>query len=366
MTMANSHSLPRKWDGRIGLESATSPAPPWSCIVRSARPPSPGRASLCPRGTAAAEGACKVHNHKAMGMDNATNPGSWRELYPFESHFADIEGHRIHYVDEGRGTPVVMVHGNPTWSFYYRNLVRDLSATHRAIAVDHMGCGLSDKPQDYPYRLRRHIDNLECLMDHVLGGEKLSLIVHDWGGAIGMGYAVRHPERIERIVVLNTAAFLVDRCPLRIRLCRAPILGPLLLRGLNGFAQAAIKMAVAKGRRLAPLVRAGLLAPYDSYANRIAQLRFVQDIPLSPKHPTWDTMVEIEKGLPQLARKPMLIGWGTQDFCFNDRFLKEWQARFPEASVHAFEDAGHYVLEDAYDRIGPLVTQFLKPDAIVS
>lgn len=297
-----------------------------------------------------------------MRMETATDARhTWRELYPFESHFADIGGHQVHYIDEGAGAPVVMVHGNPTWSFYYRNLVRDLSATHRAIAVDHMGCGLSDKPQDYPYRLRRHIENLEYLVDHVLQIKKLSLVVHDWGGAIGMGYAVMHPERIERVVVLNTAAFLVDRCPARIRLCRAPLLGPLLVRGLNGFARAAIVMAVAKGRRLPKPVSAGLLAPYDSYANRIAQLRFVQDIPLSPRHPSWGTMVEIQHGLPQLADKPMLICWGMQDFCFNARFLEAWRTHFPKADVHTFEDAGHYVLEDAYDRIGPLATQFLNP-----
>ena len=298
-----------------------------------------------------------------MRMDTATDAQQdWRELYPFESRFADVGGHQIHYVDEGRGASVVMVHGNPTWSFYYRNLVRDLSATHRAVAIDHMGCGLSDKPQDYPYCLRQHIDNLEHLIDDVLRIEKLSLVVHDWGGGIGMGYAVRHPERIERIVVLNTAAFLLDQCPARIRVCRAPLLGPLLVRGLNGFARAAIFMAVAKGRRLPKSVRSGLLAPYDSYANRVAQLRFVQDIPLAPSHPTWAAMAEIQHGLSRLTDKPMLICWGTQDFCFNDRFLEEWKTRFPEATVHTFEDAGHYVLEDAYDRIGPLAREFLSTE----
>ena len=123
----------------------------------------------------------------------------WRPLYPFASHYAVIAGGRQHYLDEGRGPAVVMLHGNPTWSFYYRNLVLALRDEHRVIVPDHMGCGLSDKPQEYTYTLRQHIDNLEHLLDEELQVPEVDLVVHDWGGAIGMGYAVRHPERIRQI-----------------------------------------------------------------------------------------------------------------------------------------------------------------------
>ena len=226
---------------------------------------------------------------------------SWRGLYPFASHYVERGGVRQHYVDEGQGPAVVMVHGNPTWSFYYRNVVEALRGRHRTIVPDHVGCGLSDKPQDYPYRLGQHVANLEHLLDDELGLEKVDLIVHDWGGAIGMGYAVRHPERIGRIVVLNTAAFLMDFCPFRIRVCRWPVFGPLALRGFNAFARAATSMAVEKP--LAPEVCEGLLAPYDNWANRIAILRFVQDIPLGRSHPSHETLADIQKQLHTLAEK---------------------------------------------------------------
>jgi len=289
------------------------------------------------------------------------NIRNWREHYPFTSNFCNLSvGHRLHYIDEGDGSPVVMLHGNPTWSFYYRNLVRGLKPRHRCIVPDHLGCGLSDKPQHASYRLEQHIMNLEELLFAHLKLTTFSLILHDWGGAIGMGLAVRHPERIARITVLNTAAFMLPYCPWRIRLCRIPGFGALAVRGFNAFARGAQVMAI-KGRRLSPSVRAGYLAPYDSWRNRIALHRFVQDIPLHPRHPTWATIAELEARLPILQDKPMMICWGGRDFCFNDRFLDVWRQKFPQAEVHRFADAGHYILEDAGEQILPLIQDFLIP-----
>ncbi len=294
--------------------------------------------------------------------ENINGNAGWRTLYPFESHFCEIDGHRLHYLDEGSGPVVVMLHGNPTWSFYYRDLVLALRHTHRCIVPDHMGCGLSDKPQRYPYRLRNHIANLEWLLDRELGLEKAALVVHDWGGAIGMGYAARHPQRISRLVVLNTAAFLLPECPWRIRICQLPVFGSVAIRCLNAFAGAATRMAMGNGRKLTGAVRQGFLFPYDSYANRIANLRFVQDIPLRQNHPTWSTLEEIEESLPRLAEKAMLICWGEQDFCFTTAFLDEWTRRFPNARVHRFPEAGHYILEDACREVLPLIRGFLQAD----
>ena len=135
-------------------------------------------------------------------------------LYPFQSRFFEHLGLRLHYLDEGAGDPVVMLHGNPTWSFYYRRLVEALRTSHRVIAPDHIGCGLSDKPDDghYDYTLARRVEDLDALLEW-LGVEKnVTLVLHDWGGMIGMTWACRHPERIARIVVLNTAAFPMPRC----------------------------------------------------------------------------------------------------------------------------------------------------------
>jgi pimeloyl-ACP methyl ester carboxylesterase len=283
--------------------------------------------------------------------------GPLRALYPFHTARLPLPGGAMSYVDEGAGPPVLLVHGNPTWSFYYRRLIAALAPTHRAVAPDHLGCGLSDKPQRYPYTLSAHIDNLGRLVDH-LGLDQLDLVVHDWGGAIGMGWAVRNPERVRRIVVLNTAAFLSPRLPLRIAVCRYPVFGDVAVRGLNAFAGAAVFMAVE--RRLSPEVRRGFLHPYGSWADRVAIQRFVRDIPMSPRHPTWGVVDAIDRELSSLRRHPMLILWGGKDWCFSDHFLAGWLARFPDAEAVRFDRAGHYVLEDAHEQIVPRVVRFLN------
>lgn len=289
-----------------------------------------------------------------------TTRESWRALYPFESHYFDLAGTRMHYLDEGTGSPVVMLHGNPTWSFYYRDLVLGLRDECRVVVPDHIGCGLSDKPQDYPYRLEQHITNLTRLLNDGLGLGDITLILHDWGGAIGTGYAVRFPKRVSRLVVLNTAAFVLTECPLRIAICKLPVFGSVAIRMLNGFARSALYMAVVNRRAITQSVRDGYLAPYNSYHNRIANLRFVQDIPLSRKHPSWETIAEIEGRLGELREKPMLICWGDRDFCFTPRFLEKWRQHFPHAEVHRFEHAGHYVLEDAGEAVLSRIRSFLQ------
>jgi len=284
-----------------------------------------------------------------------------KRLYPFESHYLDLDGVRYHYLDEGPRTapPVLMLHGNPTWSFYYRTLVPALSERHRVVVPDHVGCGLSDKPQDYAYTLAQHGENVTALVQ-ALGLRDITLVVHDWGGLIGMYYATRHPANIARLVIFNTAAFYQPKLPKRIMMCRIPVLGDVLLRGLNAFARLALPWATARGKRLAPEVKAGYLAPYDSWANRIAILRFVQDIPFERNHVSRKTLDDIEANLYLFDDHPMLIIWGAQDFCFTvEHYLTEWQARFPYAETRVIEDAGHYVVEDAHQRIVPWMLEFI-------
>ena len=281
------------------------------------------------------------------------------EEYPFESHFLELDGLRYHYVDEGAGEPLLMVHGNPTWSFAWRNLIKDLSRDYRVLAVDHMGCGFSDKPQDYRYVLEQHVENLCRFVEGVdLAG--ITLFAHDWGGAIGMGTAQRLPEKFSRFVLFNTAAFRSQRIPLRISVCRIPLFGAAAVRGLNLFARCALRMAVEKHERMTPAVKAGYLAPYDSWSHRIAVLRFVQDIPLSEAHPSYPTLVRIEEGLEAFQHTPILLVWGERDWCFTVDFLEEFQRRFPHAETLRIPDAGHYVFEDAFERIIPRVREFLE------
>jgi cis-3-alkyl-4-acyloxetan-2-one decarboxylase len=257
-----------------------------------------------------------------------------------------------------------MVHGNPTWSFFFRSLISNLAPFYRVIAPDHIGCGLSEKPgiSSYGYRLKDRVNDLAQLIDHLDVKEKLTLVLHDWGGMIGAAYALRNLERIGRLVIMNTAAFLKPhgkRLPLRLRLIRdfSFFAVPAVL-GLNLFVRGALLMASAKP--LSREARTGLTAPYDRPRNRIATLKFVQDIPLRPVDPSYPLARSVDENLNLLRGIPMLILWGERDFVFDLDYLGEWRRRFPEAEAHTFPRAGHYLLEDAPDEISLSVSDFLS------
>lgn len=280
--------------------------------------------------------------------------------YPFApKRFETPGGAEMSYLDEGpRGDEaVLMLHGNPTWSFYYRNLVRALAPNFRCIVPDHVGMGLSEKPQDYEYTLQTRIADIEALVTS-LGLKRVHLVVHDWGGAIGLGFAAKRPETIGRLVILNTAAFLSNDIPFRIAVCKLPVLGPLLVRGLNGFAGPAVTMAMHR-RKLTEVQKRGYLFPYDSWGSRVAVSAFVRDIPLEPGHRSWPALAATAEGLMQFRDRRTLILWGGQDFCFNDRFLNRWEKYLPQAEVRRIADAGHYVLEDAAEEVVPAAAAFL-------
>lgn len=287
-------------------------------------------------------------------------------LYPFRSHFHRLEdGPALHYLDEGPATaaPVVMVHGNPTWSFYYRNLVLALRDWRRCLVPDHIGMGLSERAAEpgYRYTLERRVADLGAWLDAVVPDQAIDLVVHDWGGAIGMAWAAAHPERIRRIVILNSWAFTIPddvSLPRALAFARTAF-GAWLIQRHNAFSGLATRMATAS--RLAPAVAAGLVAPYrGAPERRLATLRFVQDIPLSPNDAAWAVLERTESRLVALADKPVLIGWGAKDFVFDDRVLARWREILPDAEIDYLEHAGHYVLEDARAHLVPKIATFLR------
>lgn len=278
------------------------------------------------------------------------------EEYPFDSHWIEIDGHVLHYIDEGQGPTLLMVHGNPTWSFAWRHLIRELSSQYRVIAIDHLGCGFSEKPQQDVYALGQHISRLTALIE-CLDLNQITLFAHDWGGGIGMGAAGRLPDRFSRFVLMNTAAFRSQRIPLRIAVCRIPLLGTLGMQGLNLFSKAAVKMATEVG--LTESARRGLLVPYDSWNNRRAVREFVHDIPLRPSHRSYAELKRVEDGLAQFTKSPMLLVWGMRDWCFSPHFYDEFCKRFPAAEQHPIASAGHYVFEDAKDELLQVSREFL-------
>jgi haloalkane dehalogenase len=291
------------------------------------------------------------------------------DLYPFQSNWLDLDGIRMHYLDEGprSAPPVLMLHGNPTWSFYYRQLVLALRDRYRCIVPDHVGCGLSDKPGDdrYSYTLERRIADLETLLQNLDLQQPLRLVVHDWGGMIGFGWAVQQPDRVARMVVLNTGAFPLPEekpFPLALWFAGRTRLGALLVRGLNAFSGVAAKVAFKKP--VSPAVRRAYTGPYDSWKNRIATLRFVQDIPLAAGDRGFDIVQATEQKLPALQDKPMLLAWGMRDFVFDAAFLRRWQKHFPGAEVKTYPDCGHYVLEDAGDDLQQRIVRFLDTDTL--
>ena len=291
--------------------------------------------------------------------------------YPFDPQRLEVRpGIALSYLDEGPrdGDVVVMLHGNPSWSYYWRHLVLGLRDRYRCIVPDHVGMGLSDKPDDaptasprYDYTLRSRVDDLTALLERLGITGPVTLAVHDWGGMIGMGWALRHMPQVRRLVILNTATFPLPPAkpmPRSLSFGRDSVMGALAIRGFNAFAAIASHVGVA--RRMPPPVRRAYVAPYDSWRNRIATLRFVQDIPLREGDRAWPLVEEAGRRLQEFADRPVFIGWGLRDFVFDRHCLGTFTAALPNAEVHAFEDADHYVLEDKHAVLVPMIRAFLE------
>jgi len=302
-------------------------------------------------------------------------PKELRGLYPFKlHHFENKHGTTLSYFDEGHGEAILCLHGNPTWSFYYRNVAHQLRHQYRVIALDHENMGMSDR-SNRACSLADHIENVLELIKH-LNLSSVTIIGHDWGGAIACGVAKElrlkelhleelHPEemqgmtpicKLNRLVLLNTAAFFSPDIPWQIALCRLPVLGNFLVKWLNMFAFPALTMAVT--RPLPLPVKKGLIYPYGQGPWRKGVFEFVKDIPIETNHRTRKTLNAIEAFLPKLT-VPTLFIWGTRDFCFHTGFLRQFQKIMPWAETVEFHFAGHYVLEDASEESIKVLKAFL-------
>lgn len=286
--------------------------------------------------------------------------------YPFTPQRLDVRpGLAMSYLDEGPrdGEVVVMLHGNPSWSYYWRHLVLGLRDRYRCIVPDHIGMGMSDKPSDgrYAYTLQSRVDDVTTLLDRLGINGPVTLAVHDWGGMIGFGWALTHEAQVRRLLITNTSAFPLPKAkplPWQLKLGRDSALGALLIRGFNAFAGGAARQGTCTP--LAEDVRRAYLAPYDSWANRISTLRFVQDIPLDEGDAAWPLVAAAAQRLPHFADRPAFIAWGLRDFVFDHHFLEGFVRALPRADVHAFEDAHHYVMEDKHAVLVPAMRRFLE------
>ena len=292
--------------------------------------------------------------------------------YPFTpQRFEPRPGIGMSYLDEGPrdGEVVVMLHGNPSWSYYWRHLVSGLSDKYRCIVPDHVGMGLSDKPGDdrYAYTLQSRIDDLDALLNHLGIAGPVTLAVHDWGGMIGFGWALSHMAQVKRLVILNTAAFplpAAKRFPKRLAMGRDSKLGGWLIRRCNLFARGAARFGTE--RKLPQDVRAAYTGVYAGWGNAISTLRFMQDIPLGEGDAAWPLLKASEAALPGYSNRPAFIGWGLCDFVFDRHFLDGFRRALPRADVREFEDAGHYVLEDKHVVLVPAIRRFLDANPLGS
>ena len=284
---------------------------------------------------------------------------AWHNLYSFEPHWMTTgDGHRVHYVDYGRGLPVVMLHGHLTWSFYFRDLIPLLATTqHRAVAIDQLGYGPSDHPENWSYRLADHLRNFSQFIDDELKLDQFDLIMQGWGSTVGLNYAIEHPERIRRIVVLNGTVF-PSLLPRGYAFLRLPFFGKFLARSKKFLCQT---LDGEHAKHLPAVVREGYLAPYEEKNGQTVLANFVSDLPFSSHHPTWKLYHNIEEKIDTLAHKPFLVLWGEKDPIIPMEVFRHWRKLLPNALGISFPDAGHLLLEDEATEATPLVARFLLP-----
>lgn len=284
-------------------------------------------------------------------------PDWLRELYPFKSHTLEIGPHALHYIDEGRGPVVFLLHGNPTWSFFYRGLIKTLSKNFRVIAPDYLGCGLSDKVPGKRFRAIDRVDEIEALYEH-LKIHSFSIVMHDWGGAIGTRFLLNHIDEVKSITYLNTTLTEVELLPRMIKWSAKPIIGRFLTQTTKQFLRYLVGPGSAK--KLSLKIKQGYFYPYPTMGDRAAIWNFVSDIPFSSDHPTQHELIEMKRSIPLLKETPVQIIWGLKDPCFHPAILRSIHKHFPHAEVHELPHASHLVLEDEPNLSENLVEVFLQ------
>jgi pimeloyl-ACP methyl ester carboxylesterase len=299
-------------------------------------------------------------------MDTTELDWTFDGTWPHAPRWFETPEGRMHFVDVGprAGRPVVLVHGNPTWGYLFRNFIPPLvAAGHRVIVPDHLGFGRSDQP-DAPavYRIERHAARLEALLD-ALDLRDATVVPHDWGGPIGLYWATRRPERVRSLAILNTFA---HRPPGRValslplRLSRARAIGELLVKGLHMVVRGFLfGGGVLRRERLTPTVRRAYLAPHRGWSQRTAILALAREFPADRTGRVADFQDAIHRGFSALASRPVFIAWATKDVVLGPAVFDQWRRDFPGAEVLSLPDVGHFLQEDAHEQVVPALVDFL-------
>ncbi len=288
--------------------------------------------------------------------------GSW----PYEPKYFETPDGRMHYIDEGPrdARPVVMVHGNPSWGYLYRNFVGPVvDAGYRVVVPDHLGMGRSDKPDRRSvYTIPKHAARFVALMDS-LGLEDATVVCQDWGGPIGLSWPAKRPRNVRSLYIMNTGARPADpgtKLPKVLTRMRAPIVGELAIKGAHLFVRFGLFKALRKDR-LTPQLKEAYLAPHPTYKSRTAVLEFPRQIPDGPDHPVSQYLREVHDGLMVFKDRPVAFAWGKHDIVFRPKYYEmKWKPDFPDAPILWLDRAGHFLQEDAPEEIVPNLIEFLK------
>ena len=273
-----------------------------------------------------------------MSDPGAQDRERFREIFPFEAHFLEVDGQNPCYFDEGTGPALVLIHSCPMSAFAFRSVIREFRTTMRVVAYDQLGFGRSDKPLNFDYRIENHIEHLERLLNHLGISDHITLVMHGRGAAIGMGYAARHPESVDSFVVMNAMSFSDFSLPFRLRICKLPILGNILVNKFNFF--------LRPSWRYPKIVRDAYLLPFPRREDRCALMEFINSLPCAPEDKSAQSMIEIETAIWSLREKRALILWGEKDWLYTKRALRKWTEYFPSAKVVMLPLAGRFLMED--------------------
>lgn len=286
-----------------------------------------------------------------------------RHQYPFEDKYATVLGIRLHYVDEGAGPPILMVHGQPTWSYLYRKMIPPLvAAGFRCVAVDLMGFGLSDKPADESvYSLRRHVQLVTGLVDK-LALEGITTVGQDWGGPISLRFAIEHRDKVRSLVILNT---MVKPMPVPFffsLMFRSGRFSSFLIRRLDLFRRMAFTGKLMFKNGLAPAVKEQYKLPHPTGSTRAGVAAFPKMIPTKPNHENWDYLLEIDTALREWD-VPVLVMFSDKDIAFKVEEAQRIASMVPNGRFKLIPGAGHYLQEDAGEELAEHMVAFLKEDA---
>jgi len=286
---------------------------------------------------------------------------SWldRVGYPFADRSAALSAGRMHYVDEGRGEPILFVHGTPTWSFEYRHLIQALAPSHRCVAPDHLGFGLSDRPPNFAYTPEAHAGVLREFVD-TLDLRDFTLVVHDFGGPIGLPLALDEPRRVKRVVIINTWMWPFDDDPDMQKKARiaASGLGRWMYRNLNFSLKVLAPSAYGDRKKLTPEIHRQYLEPFRDKDARVLVLHaLARELNGSSRY-----YANLLERADRLRNLPVLIIWGMKDSAFRPHLLARWKSLLPDAKVVELPDAGHWPHEESPKDVVAALQSSLKEE----